>query len=141
MAEWSDRESLAWIAGFFSGEGCTTLSVVHNNYGVYEQPRLFIGNTNLEVLTKAQSIIGGTIRANKLYKGRKQPYQLYINGFEGVQAVIAAMWPWLSSEKKEQAEEILLDHRTYARMLKRPYLYSRNKGRNKQNFLHVFKER
>lgn len=100
------RESLAWAAGFFDGEGTTAM-------------RLVLGRPGRMVLTITQAddrvlrIFGQAIgigRLNGPYVSRrvgrehcKQTFQFTISNFEGVQHAVASMWPWLGEAKREQA--------------------------------------
>ena len=113
-----DREKLAWAAGFFDGEGCTTF---HLGKGTqYYYPRLRIGQSGnsgymvLETFKDALQMgsISGPYSANPTrYPNRQVTWSYYLHGFEKVQAAIALMWTWLSDAKKEQAIKILTHER------------------------------
>lgn len=98
-----NREELAWAAGFFDGEGCTTFTV---NSGLpTKYPRLSVSQKHEEVLLKFQLAVGGlgTIVVNRTRGG----WIWRCTKFEHVQAVIAMLWPWLGPVKKAQAKRRL----------------------------------
>lgn len=106
-------ENLAWAAGLFDGEGCSTLAGrrYKGEPSPWVQPRLSIAQCDPEVLEKFQSIFGvGTI--SKPYRHPSRPnarrtYNLAIAGHPRFQYVIAAMWKYLGSVKREQARCVL----------------------------------
>lgn len=113
------REQLAVIAGYYNGEGNCLLQCRSHwlkrtmCYTEYVTPKLSISNTYLPELEHAQSIIGGNVYTFKRnynktqIKRHKQLYELRMSGFENVQATIAALWIWLSQEKKDQSADVL----------------------------------
>lgn len=97
-------EDLAWCAGFFDGEGSTTISKVTGKY--YYHFYLKVPQKNPLLLYKFQSIVGGY---GKIYlDAKRQLYQLEVGRFEHIQLIICLMWKWLSSIKKEQYKRALL---------------------------------
>ena len=97
------REDLAWLAGFYDGEGSTTCS----RKG---QPRFDIAQNHIEVLEKAKSILGiGEIYWIIDKKGpRDGCYHYSIGSYAGVQYAIAMIWDWLGDIKREQAKNVLV---------------------------------
>jgi hypothetical protein len=103
------RENLAWAAGFFDGEGHTSV----NNYDYVKVDVAQVDRVSLERLREATGvgIISGPFTPKK---GR--PYFVYrIHGYERVQYFIAVLWPWLGPEKRAQARAALLRDRPIKR--------------------------
>ena len=110
----SNREELAWVAGFFDGEGCCTFKTNGNKNG-YERKYAIItvSQVDPEVLEKCRRITGlGQVGGQ--YKPKQpncQPsYRWRIQKFEEVQACIAMIWEWLGTKKREQAKRVLSLH-------------------------------
>ncbi len=108
----SDRERLAWAAGFFDGEGSTAMS----GFGY---PVLRVGQSTYtddlepdDRLLKLRAIFGfGVLSGPRLVEGRKPHFTLTVNGVARVQMCIAAMWPFLSDVKRKQAIKALSGRR------------------------------
>jgi hypothetical protein len=106
MTTW--REELAWVAGFYDGEGSTTLTV--EGY-----PRMNIGQlwANRRTLERVQRVLGlGTIygpydKATKSRPGNRPQAMLSIIGYHDVQAAVAMLWTFLDEEKQQQALHVL----------------------------------
>ena len=104
----TEREELAWAAGFFDGEGnvCCTSNGPRNRLKVAVQ----VNQTHKEVLTRFQNVVG--VGAVYGPRPRKQAncndvYQFHCSSFENVQQVIVRLWPWLSSVKRKQAHDAM----------------------------------
>ena len=118
-----NREELAWAAGFFDGEGCVCCGT---RQGKYKCIRLMVGQIDTRALWRMCTALGsiGTIREGK----RRKPSPLqkhivwyyWVDGFEGVQAVVAMLWPWLGPVKRQQASNALKAFITYQKTLTRP---------------------
>lgn len=99
------REELAWAGGFFAGEGWS---------GAYVKGRrrnLYAGVTqdyDPELVERFWESIGliGTVKLERKKNdngfGNGATYLWYVAGFEQVQFVIVALWPWLGDYKQEQ---------------------------------------
>lgn len=104
----SHREQLAWASGFYDGEGSTSLTT--EGY-----PRMCVGQlwSNVRALERFQKTIGlGSIygpydKATMLRPNNGPQGMLIIQGFEKVQAAVAMLWPFLDTEKREQATRVL----------------------------------
>lgn len=99
----TNREDLAWVSGFFDGEGCFTIR--QNKYGK-QYAMVTVSQVHREVLEKCQRITGlGTIGGPYQAKqpNRQPSYRWRMYNFEQVQALLAMMWPWLGSVKRKQA--------------------------------------
>jgi len=107
-----NREDLAWLAGFFDGEGCVSVSQRDRKQGSYSALRLQITQCDRAPLDKTKSILGfGNVNGpypsfshhkSATRKAGKLKWSYNTSGFERVQATIAMMWPWLGEQKKRQ---------------------------------------
>lgn len=101
----NNKEDLAWLAGFTDGDGYFGCSK-YSNGGALSY--VISQNGESELLYRAQKILGfGNVNGPYFVKGRKPNYRFVVNGFERVQATIAALWPWLGTPKRNQAEKVL----------------------------------
>lgn len=105
MTNMTEREKLAWVAGFLDGEGC-----------FYADPR-----TKYPHLTVAQSGEPTLLRRISEWTGvegivcqrasaqhwTKPAWRWEIHGFNKVQAVYARLYPWLGPVKREQGAAVL----------------------------------
>jgi hypothetical protein len=106
---------VAWAAGLYEGEG-----TCHSGYGTYRYKgelrsrktptyQLRIAMTDLEPLQKFQETFGvGVINGPYMSaKSTKPAWHYSVTGYERTQAIIAAIWPWLSPRRKDQALKCL----------------------------------
>lgn len=108
------REDLAWLAGFWDGEGCvTSMNTVHaKNYPVFTVSQA--GGEGKELCQRVARIAGVRASVSGPHTGRtgtSPAWKVRISGHERVQAVVAMCWPWLSRTKREQATRVLLAYR------------------------------
>lgn len=106
------RESLAWAAGLFDGEGHTGCRI-RRSPGRFSRPiYATISQHHREVLEDFQEVVGGLGKiyivtkkrpARSKLTGTYTSYAWRTNRFEHTQAVIAMIWPFLGSVKKAQA--------------------------------------
>jgi hypothetical protein len=107
-----DREELAWAAGFFDGEGTTCISV-NRKAGTSRGPSLQIHVSLPQVgpwcLFRFRQAVGGlgAIYPVPPRNGHQPQHRWQIGSFEGAQAVIAMLWPFLTSVKRKQAADCL----------------------------------
>lgn len=98
-----DREQLAWAAGVIDGEGWAT-SARRNNItkGMTATLCLGVAQAHPEMVNRLQSIFGfGSVTGPRM--SRTTPmWSWRVYGFEEVQAVLAMVWTWLGSVKREQ---------------------------------------
>jgi hypothetical protein len=104
MVSWN-REALAWAAGLFEGEG--SFSIVGQQYA-----RMALSSTDEDVVRKFHSVVGlgnvsGPYRKPVNSLGNKPFWQWKASKFEHVQALVAALWPFLCSRRKDRAAEVL----------------------------------
>lgn len=91
------EQKLAYLAGFFDGEGCVTI-------GKNGSLCLGIVNTSLPVLEMMQEELGGTIAGRKQMVNKKQ-YVWRVYGHNAFRVALALHK--YSVEKREQFEEIM----------------------------------
>mgnify|MGYP001617080950 CR=1 FL=1 len=109
------------MGGFYSGEGC-----IYYGEQLSKKQRA-LGFTNRSIRIQVSQADGspeslervkramnsGLVLGPYTSKGRKEnpnwkPIYLFtLCGFEGVQAFIAAIWPWMTKRKQEQAKAVL----------------------------------
>lgn len=98
------RETMAWAAGLFEGEGCFTRAS-SNPRNIAAALRM----TDRDVVRRFQDVVGvGTIYASPpQQKGWKKQWCWKVGSFEDVQAVAVFLWPWLHSRRKRKIVKIL----------------------------------
>lgn len=109
-----NREQLAWLAGFYEGEG-------NVNGAIYDRGDHYARTIRFNVdqqdesqfsLLKAKKIIMGlgvpenhiTFDMNK----RSKCWKLRVNRFEDVEKIYLAIWEWLSPRRKAQVQEAFI---------------------------------
>jgi hypothetical protein len=109
-----NREELAWAAGFFDGEGSTSLYFSHG----HPYLRLSIPQTDERLLIRFQAAVGGLgivgpPRRPKGYKAHwKTIWKYSVRKQADVYTILDLLWPYLSEPKKDQA--LLCDSRVKA---------------------------
>jgi hypothetical protein len=104
-----DREKIIWAAGFYCGEGSAHISKGRTGHQI--NAAISIGQVNREVLDRFAEAVGvGKVRGPYGPYGRSPRQMRYYtaSGRERVRAVADLLWPWLSSEKREQFESVFL---------------------------------
>jgi hypothetical protein len=95
-----EREILAWAAGFFDGEGCTTLQKTKAG-GKY--PVIAVVQKDPQLLEKFNQAIGDI---GKIYVRKNGVHTLRIFSYTKVKIAIDLLWPWLGEVKKAQAKRV-----------------------------------
>jgi hypothetical protein len=109
------REDLAWLAGFWDGEGCVSLDKRHATPKFTLAQAGDEGRALCERVLRASGISGG-VYYTPVRQGNQRPYhRVMIDGHQRVQALLAMCWPWLSSTKRAQAIRALDAHRARKR--------------------------
>jgi hypothetical protein len=94
----SVESEYAWCAGFFDGEGSTT--VLKAQRDKYSYIRMNLPQKDNRVLEKFHSIM----KVGNIYKSKTRDiFSLDIYKHEDVMDTLNKMWPYLSEIKKEQA--------------------------------------
>ena len=99
-----DRESLAWAAGLFDGEG------TFGSWGPWSSLRGNVSQYDRRVLDRFNDALGV---GNVYGPSSRGEFKWQVGGDEKVQATIAMLWPWLGEVKCKQALDALLKRRTY----------------------------
>lgn len=110
-----DSHELAWAAGFFDGEGCTSVgrTVAHPERGIINQRTRMVTTVTQAhpgPLLRFQAAVGGlgAINGPKQNGPRGQLiWNWRASSFEHCQAVIALLWKYLSQPKRDQAVRCL----------------------------------
>lgn len=100
------NEERAWAAGFFDGEGSVARTVAKN--GRVGVPAISITQAGPpdsppDTLVRWSEAVGVKVRIYGpiFITGRKPRYQLQVGAYADVIKVRDAMWPWLSTDKRE----------------------------------------
>ena len=106
-----NREDLAWVAGLFDGEGCFHAQKANGKYYLRSQ---LSQSGSPELLYRCQKItglgaVGGPYKPTYPRKC-KDRFCWAVAGFEQTQALIALLWEWLGTAKREQAVTGLRKH-------------------------------
>jgi hypothetical protein len=124
------EDELAYLAGFFDGEGCISISRSQRRGGPQNLTlTLYITNHNATPLKLAQKIFGGSIltRLPKVaHRRRLVSYVLCLHGFRAGEFLSATL-PWLTV-KREQAEAAILFAETFSSAWKEEKRYARSRG-------------
>lgn len=110
-----DTHELAWAAGFFDGEGCTSGGRKLGGRKGYVRPYPFvvlqITQTNLDLLERFRAAVASIGNINGPYDSKspkrginpRPQYQWFAGNWAKSQAVLALLWTYLSEEKRTQA--------------------------------------
>jgi hypothetical protein len=113
-----DLESRAWAAGFWDGEGCATINLIHSRipYAV-----ITITQCGSPVLLKKFKKIVGVGKIYGPYPGNKshnkKRYHLRTGGLTIVKKVFSILKPWLGAQKRKQFQEVIRIHKNYRKIL------------------------
>lgn len=107
------REDIAWAAGVFEGEGCFSFSTHPVRPNKVFTARLSM--TDKDVVDRfARAVKFGRIGTRRPYQSHHLPqYTWTAHGFETVQALAAAFWPWLGMRRRAKIREIAGVAKTY----------------------------
>jgi len=104
MAGESSEQDLAYIAGFFDGEGCVSIRrarPVRPNQNTRYSLLVTIANTNLPILEFIAGVLGGVIhRCSWTTLRRRAMYHLYWCGYDA-RKVLETIQPFLRIKKQE----------------------------------------
>lgn len=100
-----NRENLAWCAGLFDGEGWISPPGFSATGSLSHPITIGLGQKHPEVINRFRGFVGiGTIyEPKKRVISRTPMYVWKACGFEKVQAVVALLWEWLGTLKREKA--------------------------------------
>lgn len=111
---WSPkREELAWAAGFFDGEGHVSAPLRRGWF--HHRLHIAIAQTDPQPLARFAATVGGIGQTQEV--GRrlrknglgfcKRMWRYHVDSFEGAQAVMAMLWPFLCEPKRQQTHDAL----------------------------------
>lgn len=96
----ASETELAWAAGFFDGEGTT--SVLKTQRDKYAYLRMSVSQKQRECLERFLNIV----QKGKIYKGNTREIHSWdCYKKDDVEDVLTYLWPYLSQIKKEQAQK------------------------------------
>lgn len=103
------REELAWAAGFFDGEG-SFWGRVRSGPRRHERvtPNASVPQMGSVLLERFRTAVLGLGRIYGPYEPRHGMCYWRTSDWREVQAVVAALWPWLGPYKRQQARETML---------------------------------
>lgn len=110
-AQVPSREDLAWVGGFYDGEGsCGTV----NNGKKARFVTIRITQKNPELLVKIQELFGFGSVVGPYGETGKQSYRFGLSNFEHCQAFMAAIWGFIGTDKRKQFQRCFGLHRTHS---------------------------
>ena len=101
-----NRELLSWCAAIFEGEGTAGL----NNYG---SPILTISMQDADVIQHWARAFGLRMAVGHPTTKGTPMWRVGIGSVEGYLAIMAALWPWLFSRRRQQLAGFWLQHLRY----------------------------
>lgn len=107
--EWSPNTELAWAAGFFDGEGWTSVTMAKPS--ATRERRKYIqmglGQANLVTLERFLAAVGsGSIYRVPNGTTRKKDYWQWSASGKKAYPAMERLWPFLSQPKKDQFERV-----------------------------------
>lgn len=110
------REDLAWLAGFYEGEG----SCVLRRKGDRVYMAITVSSTDLDVLEHARSIAHvGAISTQASRPGCKQAWRWQVSDADQAMALAVALDPWLGSRRRARVREVIAEYVASAREVER----------------------
>ncbi len=108
---------LAWAAGFFDGEGCTSLAYKKTRKNQNPRLQIHIAQNTIEQLERFTAAVNGGVIYGP-YKEKRNPnrssfYQYTATGYNAVESILSKIWPYLCSDKKKQAAEMIRTYKEY----------------------------
>jgi hypothetical protein len=106
-----DRDWIIWAAGLFEADGCFKLHAPTGSSHRNAYASLAI--TDRDIAEEFAGVFGLKVSGPYDYGGnRKLVWVVDTGRFEKVQAMVAAMWPWMHSRRRAKAREVLLAQTT-----------------------------
>ena len=111
-----ENTELAWAAGFFDGEGSIFVTYKGHSFAM----AVAITQVDREVLDRFRNAVGvGAVTGPYKYKEVAQPsYRYQAGAYNDIQNIIADLYPFLSSVKRNQCVQTLVDYELKRRYLK-----------------------
>jgi len=107
-----DKEFLIWLAGFFDGEGCLSLTYYTNSEGErsIRSARLFIGQAGergRKICEEIRAVFGGKVRKYKpKNENWKECYIWLVSERDDIIRIARALLPYLRVKKEEIEEKL-----------------------------------
>lgn len=103
-----DLDEIKWAAGFFDGEGCTSVSKRNTHGRPYKYPTISLAQAEPIVLERFNAAVGNLTNMIGPYSNANGTKLLWLHyhSYEKAQAVIAMLWNYLSLPKKLQATRV-----------------------------------
>ena len=104
-------QELAWAAGLFDGEGTVGLRLNGVKQGQYRRIGLRVGMTDKDTVERFADVLGLVVTGPRLsskYPNAKAIWEVRVDNFAGVQAVMCFLWLWLSPFRREQFKKAIL---------------------------------
>jgi hypothetical protein len=102
----TDAEDFAWACGLFEGEGSIRNHLDANSKRNVR--RLALGTTDLDVLERFQSIMGGSIlRTAHCRPGYKPVWRWQLTHWDDLEPLLRRMLPYLGIRRRAAAEALL----------------------------------
>lgn len=95
------KEQLCWAAGFFDGEGTT--SVLKAQRDKYAYLRMSVSQKDPTLLYKFQDIF----KCGRVYRNKRGIHSWDCYKKENVVSVLSSLWPYISDQKKAQAQKAM----------------------------------
>lgn len=119
LAELNRTTELAWVAGFFDGEGYIGANGVPGRRTIEISIAQASAGELPTTLSRVARVMGvGSLRGPRMLPNPWSKLPQYVwcaNAFEDVQVATATLWRWLGPVKRAQAREALLRYRALGR--------------------------
>ena len=99
---------LAWAAGFFDGEGCTSVHQPRKAIHRWSTLKVSLKQNDRRALDRFHAAVRGLGSVNGPYEyvGRN-PFYVYEVYGDDADTVLMYLWPYLGDAKKEQADRVM----------------------------------
>src|SRR5215831_10670720 len=96
-----ERETLAYIAGLFDGEGCVNFT--RSGQSKTWVIRVMIRNTDRGIIEYVQSLFGGRIETKKAYAGKPlwKPSYCWRADWDAAISFLVQIEPWIRIKKEQ----------------------------------------
>jgi hypothetical protein len=105
---------LAWLAGLLEGEGCfrcdtRKYTLKSGEKKSYLEPVIHLQMTDLDVMERAASLLGTTLRTYQDNKGnRKLLYRTSLNGKKRAIPMMRQLLPLMGQRRQERIAQVIL---------------------------------
>lgn len=117
--QWSRSTQLAWVAGFFDGEGYIGANGIPGRRTIEISIAQASSSELPTTLSRVALVLGvGSLRGPRMLPSPWSKLPQYVwcaNAFEDVQFATALLWRWLGPVKRAQARDALLRYQSLGR--------------------------